>query len=182
MLSINEAKKQAKLYTGVGIHGSSIRLNFTYEGKRCLETLKNIPLTKNNIKAAGNKRMAICHDIENGKFDYAITFPNSKTALKQLNSDEKTESIPLNIYLDKFISASKVNNRPKTYENNMYRTDNYIRPYFGECCMKKIKVSEIKEWMNTKLAHLSNKTICEILVPLRVSDHSGVRSPHLSQI
>jgi integrase len=100
MLSIDKAKEEAKLYTGVGIHGSSIRLNFTYQGKRCLETLKNIPLTKNNIKAAGNKRMAICHDIENGKFDYVITFPNSKTALKLINNNDKTKSIPLNVFLD----------------------------------------------------------------------------------
>jgi integrase len=167
MLSIDKAKEEVKLYAGVGIHGSSIRLNFTYKGKRCLETLKNITLTKTNIKAAGNKRMAICHDIENGRFDYIVTFPNSKTALKLINSNDETKSIPLNIFLDKFISASKVNNRPMTHQKNNYRTDNYIRPFLGQLCMKKIKVSEIKEWINTDLAHLSNKTICEILIPIR---------------
>jgi integrase len=113
--------------------------------------------------------MGICNDIENGKFDYATTFPNSRTAIKLFQINSTTELIPLNLLLDKFITASKVNNRPKTYQNNNYRTNNYIRPFLGNACIRNIKVSEIKEWINTELAHLSNKTICEVLTPLRAA-------------
>lgn len=98
MLSINEAKKEVKLHRGVNIHGNSIRLDFTYQGKRCLETLKNVSLTKSNIKTAANKRAAICHDIEIGKFDYVTAFPNSKTALELIKNDSSNSIIPVVAY------------------------------------------------------------------------------------
>jgi len=169
MLSIFEAKEEAKRFTGVTIHGKSIRLSFTYQGKRRLETLKNITLTKNNIKTAGKKLMATLHDIEFGKFDYVTTFPNSKTALALISSGVSDQSIPLNVFLDKFLADSKVNNRPMTHQHNTCRTDKYIRPTLGERCMTKIKVSDIKQLINTNLVHLSNKTICEVLTPLRAA-------------
>jgi integrase len=167
MLSINEAKEVVKSYTGLSIHGSSIRLGFTNQGKRCFETLKNVSLTKTNIKAANNKRVAICHDIEVGKFDYVTAFPNSKTALELIKNDSSNDIIPFGIYLDKYISDAEMNNRPKTYQTKKSRTDIYVRPFFGNCCTKSIKVSDIKDWINNHLSHLKNKTICEVLSPLR---------------
>ena len=169
MLSIEDAKIKAQKYVGISIHGKSIRMMFMFQGKRCLETLKNVPLTKTNILAANNKRIAICHDIEMGKFDYLSTFPNSKTALELMKKENHNETIKLNVFLDRFFTDSKVNNRPMTHQNNTYRTDNYIRPSLGDLCIKKIKVSEIKQWINTDLAHLANKTICEVLTPLRAA-------------
>jgi len=167
MLTAEQAKKQAEKYVGISIHGKSIRLSFMFQGKRCIETLKHVSLTNNNIKAANNKRMAILHDIEFGIFNYANTFPNSKTTLRLINNDELNKKIILNTFLDKFIADSKVNNRPMTHQHNTCRTDKYIRPALGVRCMTKIKVSDIKQLINTNLMHLSNKTICEVLTPLR---------------
>ncbi|ASM49339.1 integrase [Pseudoalteromonas espejiana DSM 9414] len=113
--------------------------------------------------------MAICHDVEHGRFNYIEAFPNSKTALALIKNDASNTTIQLNLYLDKFIADSKANNRPKTHQNNNYRTEKYIRPLLGERCMKSIKVSEIKEWINKDLAHLANKTISEVLTPLRTA-------------
>ncbi|NQZ90358.1 MAG: DUF3596 domain-containing protein [Colwellia sp.] len=169
MLSIDEAKIVTGKFKGVTIHGKSIRLSFMYKGKRCTETLKNVELTKNNIKSAANKRMAILHNIEIGKFSYITTFPNSKTSLAIISSGVSDQTIPLNIYLDKFLADSKVNNRPMTHQHNTCRTDKYIRPALGVRCMTKIKVSDIKQLINTNLMHLSNKTICEVLTPLRAA-------------
>jgi len=169
MLTIENAKILAEKYAGITIHGKSIRLTFMYQGKRYFETLKNVSLTNNNIKAAYNKRMAILHDIEFGKFSYITTFPNSKTALAFISSGVSGQTIPLNVFLDKFIADSKVNNRPMTHQHNTCRTDKYIRPALGVRCMTKIKVSDIKQLINTNLVHLSNKTICEVLTPLRAA-------------
>jgi integrase len=169
MLTIEEAKEEVKGYKGISIHGKAIRLSFMYLGKRYLETLKNVSLTKNNIKAAFQKRIVICHAIEFGKFDYSSIFPNSKTALALISSGVGDQAIPLNVFLDKFLADSKVNNRPMTHQHNTCRTDKYIRPALGVRCMTKIKVSDIKQLINTNLVHLSNKTICEVLTPLRAA-------------
>ncbi len=169
MLSISEAKTVASLYKGVNIHGKAIRLSFMYLGKRRLETLKNVALTKANIKAAYNMRASICHEIEMGKFDYIATFPNSKTAIALINEQNADKVLPLNVFLDKYEQHSKVNNRPMTHKCSKYRIDNYIKPAFGNRCITTIKVSEIKGWINNDLSHLSNKSICEVLIPLRAA-------------
>jgi integrase len=169
MLSINEAKILTSKFQGLTIHGKSIRLSFMFKGKRCTETLKNVELTKTNIKAAANKRMSILHDIEVGKFNYTTTFPNSKTALALISSGGSAQTIALNQILDKVLADSKVNNRPMTHQHYSCRTDKYIRPGLGELCITKIKVSDIKQLINSNLVHLSNKTICEVLTPLRAA-------------
>ena len=64
-LSIEEAKKVAKEYEGIDIHGKKIRIAFKYEGSRRFETLKATPLTKANIKSAWKKRIRIEDEIEN---------------------------------------------------------------------------------------------------------------------
>jgi integrase len=180
MLSLDEAKVEAKRFTGVTIHGKSIRLSFAYQGKRRLETLKNVTLTKNNIKAAGKKVLITLHEIELGKFDYVTTFPNSKTALAIVSSGVSDQTIPLNVFLDKFLAESKVNNRPMTHQHNTYRTDKYIRPALGVRCMTRIKVSDIKKLINTNLVHLSNKTICEVLTPLRAAFRCAIEDELLT--
>ena len=169
MLTAEQAKKQAEKHVGITIHGKSIRLSFMFQGKRCIETLKHVSLTKNNIKAAANKRMAILHNIEVGKFSYITTFPNSKTALALISSGVSAQTIALNQILDKVLADSKVNNRPMTHQHYSCRTDKYIRPDLGVLCITKIKVSDIKQLINTNLVHLSNKTICEVLTPLRAA-------------
>ncbi|MDO6637906.1 DUF3596 domain-containing protein [Pseudoalteromonas carrageenovora] len=169
MLSLEQAILEAKKYPGISIHGKSIRMTFMYLGKRRLETLKNIKLTASNIKNAANKRAAVCHDIETGRFDYIAAFPNSKTALSLLIKQNVESELPLNPFLELYIQHSKVNNRAMTHRNNVYRINNHIRPFFGERCMRTIKVSEIKNWIVRDLSHLSNKTICEVLTPLRAA-------------
>lgn len=66
-----------KYPTGVEVHGKSLRISFTYKGKRVRETL-GIPDTTKNRKLAGELRTAICYKIKTGTFDYAVEFPESK--------------------------------------------------------------------------------------------------------
>lgn len=67
--------------TGIEVHGSKLRLCFSYKGHRCREVL-DIPLSKANVKFAANKLAAIKHEIALGNFDYAKHFPNSKALTK----------------------------------------------------------------------------------------------------
>lgn len=74
--------------TGIEIHGSKLRLCFSYKGHRCREVL-DVPLSKANVKFAANKLAAIKHEIALGNFDYSKHFPNSK-ALVRLGMSKAT--------------------------------------------------------------------------------------------
>jgi integrase len=71
-----------KQHDGVrAISGSSIQIDFYYRGQRCRERIKLKP-TPANLKRAANHRAAILLSIDDGTFDYAATFPDSKNAGK----------------------------------------------------------------------------------------------------
>ncbi|UMR98778.1 tyrosine-type recombinase/integrase [Escherichia coli] len=62
--------------TGVENHGGSLRIWFSYKGKRVRENL-GVPDTAKNRKMAGELRTSVCFAIRMGNFDYAAQFPNS---------------------------------------------------------------------------------------------------------
>lgn len=62
--------------TGVTESRGKVRLNFTFDGRRCRETLA-LDWTPVNIKAAGRMLAKIRRDIEHGLFDYREAFPGS---------------------------------------------------------------------------------------------------------
>lgn len=66
---------------GVYLHGKSLRIEFSYRGVRCKETL-GIPATKTNVKHAAGLLATVKHEIKLGTFNYVARFPNSKTAKK----------------------------------------------------------------------------------------------------
>ncbi|WP_105901393.1 tyrosine-type recombinase/integrase [Vibrio gangliei] len=68
-----------KLPTGVEVHGTFVRISFSYNGKRYREAL-GLPATKQNINFAKLKRETIMYEISIGTFNYAAHFPNSKHA------------------------------------------------------------------------------------------------------
>ena len=61
---------------GVEIHGTSVRLYFTYKGVRCRERL-SAPVSKATISYAENKLRVMKTEIREGRFDYAAHFPGS---------------------------------------------------------------------------------------------------------
>ncbi|MEL2243126.1 site-specific integrase [Leclercia adecarboxylata] len=62
--------------TGVENHGGSLRIWFSYKGKRVRENL-GVPDTIKNRKIAGELRTSVCFAIRTGTFDYASRFPES---------------------------------------------------------------------------------------------------------
>ncbi|GEM_PF-203161 len=169
ILSIEEAKKVAKEYEGIDIHGKKIRIAFKYEGARRFETLKATPLTKANIKSAWKKRIRIEDEIENGKFSYIKEFPYSAKAKEIYLSNNAAEGIELRIYLEKAREVSKFETREKSHKTYESRIDNFILPKFATRTMESIRPSEITEWIQQDLCHLANKTIGDVLTPLRAA-------------
>ncbi|ELR8729660.1 site-specific integrase [Vibrio vulnificus] len=88
---------ERKLPTGVEVRGNSLRITFSYKGKRCRETL-NLKPSPQNIKNAKRKREAILLEMTFGNFNYAEHFPNSKNAVgKRL--PQKLEDL-IKLYLE----------------------------------------------------------------------------------
>ncbi|HFK4134875.1 TPA: DUF3596 domain-containing protein [Klebsiella oxytoca] len=72
---------------GVELHGKGIRISFLYRGIRCREVLRGWTISNSNIRKAGNLRALIVSEIQQGKFDYAEHFPESK-ALKKFTTTQ----------------------------------------------------------------------------------------------
>ncbi|EFB4108288.1 site-specific integrase [Escherichia coli O53] len=73
--------------TGVENHGGSLRIWFSYKGKRVRENL-GVPDTIKNRKIAGELRTSVCFAIRTGTFNYAAQFPESPH-LKTFGVDKK---------------------------------------------------------------------------------------------
>ncbi len=160
----DELKEYCKQFSGISIHGNCIRLSFYYRTVRCLESLAGVKVTKANIKFSDNKRRAILHEIATDKFDYRQHFPDSKRA----NLFSKTIVIPkIGELLDNFLELSLAKDRFSTYRAHKYRSDNHIRPKFENSRVNEVTQSDIKKWMVMELSGLANKTINEVLIPLR---------------
>lgn len=161
---LDELKEYCKQFKGITIHGNCIRISFYYRTVRCLESLAGVKVTKANIKFSDNKRRAILHEIATDKFDYRQHFPDSKRA----NLFSKTVVIPkISELLDYFLELSLAKDRHSTHLSHKYRVKNHVMPKFGHMRVNEVTQSDIKKWMVTDLSGLSNKTINEVLIPLR---------------
>jgi integrase len=163
---LDKLKEYCKQFSGVTLHGNVIRISFYYRSVRCLEGLRGVAVTKANIKFASNKRVAILHEIAIDKFDYRQHFPESKRA----SLFSKTIVIPkIEDLLNDFLALSQAKDRHCTYLAHKYRVKNHVMPKFGYARVNEITQSDVKKWMVTELSSLSNKTINEILIPLRAA-------------
>lgn len=66
-------------FPGVEVHGSSLRISFQYQGRRCREPL-GLKATLANQRHAAKVREQIRAEIRAGVFDYAAWFPGSPRA------------------------------------------------------------------------------------------------------
>nr|WP_319552405.1 tyrosine-type recombinase/integrase [uncultured Vibrio sp.] len=92
---------------GVEIRGKSIRISFTYKRKRCKETLKGWPATKQNIKKAGQLRSRIVSQISDGSFCYASQFPNSKSPLVLSSPKQQQLTLTVRELFDLWLSTKE---------------------------------------------------------------------------
>ncbi|WGY45068.1 site-specific integrase [Vibrio sp. ABG19] len=98
-----------KLPPGVEIHGKSLRITFSHEGRRRRESL-GLPPTKQNIKFAQTKREAIKYEMALGTFSYAKHFPDSPHATGKPNAQTMAE------LLDRYLATKKTDLRTSTYK------------------------------------------------------------------
>lgn len=157
---------------GISIRGKrSIRIRFSWSGKRRSEVLRMVP-TRRNVQFAARKREAILHEIAMGTFDYAKHFPNSRQ-LRKLKAGEPT----LNSLLLAWLEGQRRETAPSTWFDYRNTIRNHLIPALGweyddrgnrvrERAVSEITKSQIKAWIGG-LSGVSAKRINNLMIPLR---------------
>lgn len=143
---------------------STIEIDFYYAGERCRERIKLKP-TPANMKRAAQHRAAIMLAIEQGDFDYATTFPNSKraTALGRTAPEQQNAGDYLTNWLDS--KAPTI----KTSTHNGYRKIifGHLLALFGSMALGALTKSTIRQALEK--TNCSNKTLANIQSVLRTA-------------
>lgn len=148
---------------------SSIQITFTYQGVECRERLKLEP-TPANLKRAELHRSAVLHAIDQGTFDYAVTFPESKNRLRFASSPAALRSTKH--YLEEWVEAKRKQLKGSTWDEYDRVVRNILIPKFGDTPLAELSRSQIKAWL-VKL-EVTNKRLINLQSILRSALHDAV--------
>jgi len=137
----------------------SIEIYFSYQGKKCRETIKT-PATTENLRKAANHRAAILHAIDNGTFNYREVFPDSKNAREfKLTSSASIES-----YLKDWIVDIKDSLHSSTYLTHTRRINGVLTKEFGDISIDELRWHHVKTWSKKNKSSIkTQKNIISIL-------------------
>jgi len=141
---------------------SSIEIDFFYCGERCRERIKLQP-TPANLEKASNHRLDIIDSINQGTFDYAVTFPSSKRA--QLFGQEN--ELTVQAYLETWIDGMQPFLKASTHKNYVKIVNNRLIPALGKYKLRLLTLKIVKEFALT--IEGSPKTVGNIISPLRTA-------------
>lgn len=152
---------------GAGVRAasdSSIEITFSYQGQRCRERIKLKP-TPPNLKRAERHRAAILITIENGTFDYSVTFPDSKRAAAMARQPGDAES--LKAYLTRWLQRKKAELKASTWDDYRKIVANVLEPAFGALKLSQLKRASVRDWAAGQSC--GNKRIGNIVSVLRAA-------------
>lgn len=144
--------------TGIEPLKDSIRLRFTYNGKRYYETLDLKP-TVANVKAAARTLAELKDQMRLGVFDYAKAFPNSKNVQSTVKSDLTVRDLTKQ-WLDSHTVEHSTRSTYKPYVN-------FWNKQFGDKRADEVTTLDIREAINAKAKSASAKTVNNALIVLR---------------
>ena len=141
---------------GCETHYGKLRVYFNYNGELCREPL-NLSDTRENRRYAEGLVATIKHEIDSGRFNYGLHFPNSaKLAENRLDHW-------VSLYLD--IKKKQVS--PATWLGYDRWCRNYILPSFGHRQAEQLDAIHVQQWIADDLCALSSKSIKDIISVLR---------------
>ncbi len=118
--------------------------------------------TPSNLKRAANHRAAILLAIENGTFDYSVTFPNSKNVHKFSPTQYTVRT-----YLAEWLANKEPTIKASTLKDYRKIIHNLVIPLFGEMTLHMLTRADVRNWVASM--DCSNKRIINILSPLRAA-------------
>lgn len=157
-MAMKARKHEESLAPGIRRRGNSMQLDFYFEGIRCREALRLDPNIPRNVKLAEKMLAAISFEIALGTFNYSKHFPNSKKAAEFGHS-----IVPNNLTVAEVVEwhLGQVEGRLREKTMKGYRgyLKNHIRPGIGKILARKLKPSQVNEWLtkNPNQAKAKNK-------------------------
>ncbi len=148
----------------------TIEIDFYYRGKRCRERFKVAPTTA-NLNKAFRFRARVIDAIEQGTFDYAVTFPNSPRRFQfasQVSAGYKTED-----FLTSWLEEVKESLKASTFDDYRKIVENTLIPELGQIFLPDLRRTHVKELFK-KLPDASNKRLANIQSVLRGALKSAV--------
>ena len=142
------------------ISSRSIEIDFYYQGTRCRERLQLEP-TPANLRKAAQHCAAVKSSIDNGTFDYQVTFPRSPRARKFIRKDR------LDQYLKNWLEAKKPTIKASTHKDYRKIIEGQLTPQFGHLMLAELKRGHVRDWAATLTC--GNKRISNIISPLRAA-------------
>lgn len=140
---------------------TSVRLSFTYQNERCRPTIKLKP-TASNIKKAERFLDEVKAAINNGTFDYAVSFPNCPKRFKFARI--KGQVLSIEQALTEWLEEARGRLKNSTYINYKKIVNNRLIPSFGHYAMSDLERSDVTLWASAM--NVSAKTLSNILSPL----------------
>lgn len=149
-------------YPGVrAASATSIEISFYYKNQKCRERIKLQP-TPANLRRAANHRSSILLAIENGTFDYSVTFPDSKNARRFAPTQYTVRT-----YLTEWLANKNPTLKASTLKDYTKTFNNLIIPQFGGKILTALTRQDVRTWAANM--DCSNKRLSNILSPLRAA-------------
>ena len=148
---------------------TSIEISFYFEKKKCRERIPWEP-TPANLKKAQRFRQSILQAIYEGRFEYRITFPDSKRAAEFAAQPGDVKLIGK--YLEEWLDRKKKHVKASTHDG--YRiTVNILIAKFGTLALSDLKRKDVRDWLDTMT--VSNKTLSNRQSVLRAALDDAVQ-------
>jgi integrase len=169
------AGKKGRVYT----RGNKLWMDFYYLGERVRESTRLEDTPENRIEVRRNLDLVVA-EIENGVFEFAKTFPDSKKKSRFTYLEGKTwRKRPEEVLFGEYASKWMEEMRPGMSENKvrdyLCPLNNHLLPYFGDVPFSEIKPVLIRKFLahlNSKKNRYGNplaaKSIRNYVIPLRV--------------
>lgn len=161
------------LPAGVAVRSKTgVQIEFSFEGRRCTETLKGKP-TVLAVRKAAEFRSSIIEMIDRGGFSYEKTFPNSRRARQEQADTQKAKAhadTTVGELLDDFLERYRENNpgRDNTYDTHVGVIRSHLRAAFGHLKPADVSVDAILKFREgLRAAGMSDSRLSNVLTPLR---------------
>jgi len=122
-------------------------------------------LTKEGLLAASIRAIELNRLAKYNEQTFIEEYNKQKnvSTTKVAPTNSTTRIIEFNMYIDSFYMSKEAVLAPSSLSNYRKKIERYITPKFGALDINLIKPMDIQKWVMRDLAHLSNKTIKDLI-------------------
>ena len=177
--SPEQASHKPCLPAGVERHGKSLRITFSYGGKRCREIVARDNLDEFSIALAARFRGQVLEAISTGRFDYGVFFPESRQAkimnqeqVASLGQTNSLANMTVREGVESWLETQRSGKAKSTAVNYSSRA-RHVLDAFGEKRLADVTTQELQQLRNRLVRSRENpqgispKTANDVLTVVR---------------